>query len=85
MNVCEGVCVSVYPNQIMAYQLKLAEKLVVLNERGRGVLIRMNHIKKVRNIQILFKKYDENRRKMFLPFYQRPRKQEHVGSHTASQ
>ncbi|XP_060766353.1 nck-associated protein 1-like isoform X2 [Neoarius graeffei] len=30
----------------MAYQLKLAEKLVVLNERGRGVLIRMNHIKK---------------------------------------
>ncbi|XP_047666114.1 nck-associated protein 1-like [Tachysurus fulvidraco] len=31
---------------IMAYQLKLAEKLVVLNERGRGVLIRMNHIKK---------------------------------------
>ncbi|KAK3512968.1 hypothetical protein QTP70_033400 [Hemibagrus guttatus] len=31
----------------MAYQLKLAEKLVVLNERGRGVLIRMNHIKKM--------------------------------------
>ncbi|KAB5517011.1 hypothetical protein PHYPO_G00184610 [Pangasianodon hypophthalmus] len=30
----------------MAYQLKLAEKMVVLNERGRGVLIRMNHIKK---------------------------------------
>ncbi|TUI90455.1 Nck-associated protein 1-like [Bagarius yarrelli] len=30
----------------MAYQLKLAEKLVVLNERGRGVLIRINHIKK---------------------------------------
>ncbi|KAI5085945.1 hypothetical protein C0J45_24160, partial [Silurus meridionalis] len=30
----------------MAYQLKLAEKLVVLNERGKGVLIRMNYIKK---------------------------------------
>ncbi|XP_073689019.1 nck-associated protein 1-like, partial [Garra rufa] len=31
----------------MAYQFKLAEKLVILNERGQGVLIRMNHIKKV--------------------------------------
>ncbi|KAI4902816.1 hypothetical protein NFI96_006254 [Prochilodus magdalenae] len=30
----------------MAYQQKLAEKLLVLNERGQGVLIRMNHIKK---------------------------------------
>uniref|UniRef100_A0A672LSX4 Nck-associated protein 1-like n=1 Tax=Sinocyclocheilus grahami TaxID=75366 RepID=A0A672LSX4_SINGR len=32
---------------IMAYQFKLAEKLLILNERGQGVLIRMNHIKKV--------------------------------------
>uniref|UniRef100_A0A8C9TYD2 NCK associated protein 1 like n=1 Tax=Scleropages formosus TaxID=113540 RepID=A0A8C9TYD2_SCLFO len=31
----------------MAYQQKLAEKLTVLNERGRGVLIRMKHIKTV--------------------------------------
>ncbi|XP_043108434.1 nck-associated protein 1-like [Puntigrus tetrazona] len=31
----------------MAYQCKLAEKLVILNDRGQGVLIRMNHIKKV--------------------------------------
>uniref|UniRef100_A0A672LJL2 Nck-associated protein 1-like n=1 Tax=Sinocyclocheilus grahami TaxID=75366 RepID=A0A672LJL2_SINGR len=31
----------------MAYQFKLAEKLLILNERGQGVLIRMNHIKKV--------------------------------------
>uniref|UniRef100_A0A671MNE2 Nck-associated protein 1-like n=1 Tax=Sinocyclocheilus anshuiensis TaxID=1608454 RepID=A0A671MNE2_9TELE len=31
----------------MAYQFKLAEKLVILNDRGQGVLIRMNHIKKV--------------------------------------
>ncbi|KAL7843014.1 hypothetical protein AOLI_G00245260 [Acnodon oligacanthus] len=31
----------------MAYQQKLAEKLLVLNDRGQGVLIRMNHIKKV--------------------------------------
>ncbi|KAM3878062.1 LOW QUALITY PROTEIN: nck-associated protein 1-like [Diretmus argenteus] len=30
----------------MAYQQKLAEKLIILNERGNGVLIRMNHIKK---------------------------------------
>ncbi|XP_076845183.1 nck-associated protein 1-like [Brachyhypopomus gauderio] len=30
----------------MAYQQKLAEKLIVLNDRGQGVLIRMNHIKK---------------------------------------
>ncbi|XP_012683452.1 nck-associated protein 1-like [Clupea harengus] len=30
----------------MAYQHKLAEKLTVLNDRGRGVLVRMNHIKK---------------------------------------
>ncbi|XP_072522547.1 nck-associated protein 1-like [Salminus brasiliensis] len=30
----------------MAYQQKLAEKLLVLNERGQGVLIRMNYIKK---------------------------------------
>lgn len=32
----------------MDYQQKLAEKLVILNERGSGVLIRMNYIKKVR-------------------------------------
>lgn len=32
----------------MDYQQKLAEKLVILNERGNGVLIRMNYIKKVR-------------------------------------
>lgn len=32
----------------MAYQHKLAEKLTILNERGRGVLIRINYIKKVR-------------------------------------
>ncbi|XDV52257.1 hypothetical protein PO909_021001 [Leuciscus waleckii] len=31
----------------MAYQFKLAEKLIILNERGQGVLVRMNHIKKV--------------------------------------
>ncbi|XP_051528230.1 nck-associated protein 1-like isoform X1 [Myxocyprinus asiaticus] len=31
----------------MAYQLKLAEKLVILNDRGQGVLVRMNHIKKI--------------------------------------
>ncbi|MGH0167499.1 UNVERIFIED_CONTAM: hypothetical protein FKN15_062155 [Acipenser sinensis] len=30
----------------MAYQHKLAEKLTILNERGRGVLIRINYIKK---------------------------------------
>lgn len=30
----------------MDYQQKLAEKLVILNERGNGVLIRMNYIKK---------------------------------------
>ncbi|GAA6228038.1 nck-associated protein 1-like [Lates japonicus] len=30
----------------MDYQQKLAEKLIILNERGSGVLIRMNHIKK---------------------------------------
>ncbi|XP_028262239.1 nck-associated protein 1-like [Parambassis ranga] len=30
----------------MDYQQKLAEKLTILNERGNGVLIRMNHIKK---------------------------------------
>uniref|UniRef100_A0A3P8VLS4 NCK associated protein 1 like n=1 Tax=Cynoglossus semilaevis TaxID=244447 RepID=A0A3P8VLS4_CYNSE len=30
----------------MAYQQKLAEKLIILNERGNGVLIRMNYIKK---------------------------------------
>lgn len=32
----------------MDYQQKLAEKLIILNERGNGVLIRMNYIKKVR-------------------------------------
>lgn len=32
----------------MDYQQKLAEKLVILTERGNGVLTRMNHIKKVR-------------------------------------
>ena len=32
----------------MAYEQKLAEKLTILNERGNGVLIRMNYIKKVR-------------------------------------
>ncbi|TMS19351.1 Nck-associated protein 1-like [Larimichthys crocea] len=30
----------------MDYQQKLAEKLIILNERGNGVLIRMNYIKK---------------------------------------
>ncbi|XP_041946705.1 nck-associated protein 1-like [Alosa sapidissima] len=30
----------------MAYQHKLAEKLTVLNNQGRGVLLRLNHIKK---------------------------------------
>ncbi|CAB1353250.1 unnamed protein product [Coregonus sp. 'balchen'] len=30
----------------MAYQQKLAEKLTILNDRGRGVLLRMNYIKK---------------------------------------
>lgn len=32
----------------MAYQQKLAEKLTILNDRGTGVLLRMNYIKKVR-------------------------------------
>jgi len=32
----------------MAYQFKLAEKLIILNERGQGILVRMNYIKKVR-------------------------------------
>nr|ACO14045.1 Nck-associated protein 1-like [Esox lucius] len=32
----------------MAYQQKLAEKLTILNDRGVGVLLRMNYIKKVR-------------------------------------
>ncbi|XP_017264088.1 nck-associated protein 1-like [Kryptolebias marmoratus] len=31
----------------MDYQQKLAEKLTILNERGTGVLIRMNYIKKI--------------------------------------
>ncbi|KAJ8358953.1 hypothetical protein SKAU_G00154780 [Synaphobranchus kaupii] len=31
----------------MAYQHKLAEKLTILNARGAGVLVRINHIKKV--------------------------------------
>uniref|UniRef100_A0A8C5CSK3 NCK associated protein 1 like n=1 Tax=Gadus morhua TaxID=8049 RepID=A0A8C5CSK3_GADMO len=31
----------------MAYQQKLAEKLTILNERGNGVLIRVNYIKKI--------------------------------------
>lgn len=31
----------------MAYQLKLAEKLLILRDRGQGVLVRINHIKKV--------------------------------------
>ncbi|XP_029006069.1 nck-associated protein 1-like [Betta splendens] len=31
----------------MDYQQKLAEKLTILNERGKGVLIRMNYIKKI--------------------------------------
>nr|XP_020476127.1 nck-associated protein 1-like isoform X1 [Monopterus albus]XP_020476199.1 nck-associated protein 1-like isoform X1 [Monopterus albus]XP_020476271.1 nck-associated protein 1-like isoform X1 [Monopterus albus] len=30
----------------MGYQQKLAEKLTILNDRGKGVLIRMNYIKK---------------------------------------
>uniref|UniRef100_A0A3B4DIY9 NCK associated protein 1 like n=1 Tax=Pygocentrus nattereri TaxID=42514 RepID=A0A3B4DIY9_PYGNA len=42
----------------MAYQQKLAEKLLVLNDRGQGVLIRMNHIKKAYA--------DPNRRPSFL-------------------
>ncbi|KAG7478250.1 hypothetical protein MATL_G00077920 [Megalops atlanticus] len=33
-------------SRAMAYQHKLAEKLTILNERGLGVLVRMNHIKK---------------------------------------
>uniref|UniRef100_A0A8C6LE38 NCK associated protein 1 like n=1 Tax=Nothobranchius furzeri TaxID=105023 RepID=A0A8C6LE38_NOTFU len=35
------------PNAAMDYQQKLAEKLTILNERGNGVLIRMNYIKKI--------------------------------------
>lgn len=35
-------------SRVMDYQQKLAEKLVILNERGNGVLVRMNYIKKVR-------------------------------------
>ncbi|XP_039602736.1 nck-associated protein 1-like isoform X1 [Polypterus senegalus] len=31
----------------MAYQQKIAEKLTILNDRGRGVLIRTNYIKKI--------------------------------------
>ncbi|XP_060925622.1 nck-associated protein 1-like [Limanda limanda] len=31
----------------MAYEQKLAEKLTILNDRGNGVLIRMNYIKKI--------------------------------------
>ncbi|KAI1899989.1 hypothetical protein AGOR_G00067600 [Albula goreensis] len=34
-------------SRAMAYQHKLAEKLTILNERGKGVLVRMNHIKKI--------------------------------------
>ena len=34
----------------MAYQQKLAEKLTILNERGNGVLIRVNYIKKVSGV-----------------------------------
>ncbi|KAM6981225.1 nck-associated protein 1-like [Aplochiton taeniatus] len=33
-------------SRAMAYQQKLAEKLTILNERGRGVLVRMHYIKK---------------------------------------
>ncbi|XP_069037603.1 nck-associated protein 1-like [Lepisosteus oculatus] len=33
-------------SRTMSYQLKLAEKLTILNERGRGVLVRMYYIKK---------------------------------------
>lgn len=39
-------------SEAMAYQQKLAEKLIILNERGNGVLIRMNYIKKVRETKI---------------------------------
>lgn len=31
----------------MAYQFKLAEKLLILNDRGQGVLVRLNYIKKI--------------------------------------
>lgn len=39
----------------MDYQQKLAEKLIILNERGNGVLIRMNYIKKVRESRNVYK------------------------------
>lgn len=39
----------------MDYQQKLAEKLTILNERGDGVLIRMNYIKKVRENRKIYK------------------------------
>lgn len=41
----------VWTTRIMDYQQKLAEKLTVLNERGQGVLIRLNYIKKVRGMR----------------------------------
>ncbi|XP_066564392.1 nck-associated protein 1-like [Amia ocellicauda] len=34
-------------SRTMTYQHKLAEKLTILNERGQGVLVRMNYIKKM--------------------------------------
>lgn len=43
--------------KIMAYQFKLAEKLIILNDRGQGVLVRMNHIKKVRGKSLLLQFY----------------------------
>lgn len=48
---------------VMDYQQKLAEKLVILNERGNGVLIRMNYIKKVSQRRNIFNSYATERRK----------------------
>lgn len=53
---------------VMDYQQKLAEKLVILNERGNGVLIRMNYIKKVSKRRNIFISYATERRKKELQF-----------------
>ena len=45
----------------MAYQQKLAEKLTILNERGNGVLIRVNYIKKVSGLLEGFRFANGNR------------------------
>lgn len=39
----------------MDYQQKLAEKFTILNDRGNGVLIRMNYIKKVRDNRKMYR------------------------------